>query len=401
MIVVPKTSSIKTRVPELDGIRGMAILLVLIWHFVVGPIGETSSPLLSFLSRIGMQTWSGVDLFFVLSGFLIGGILVDAKGSDSYFRTFYIRRVFRILPIYVLICGGYFSLRAAFPAIINGAYISAMPGYVYAAFLQNFWLAHHPWNTFLDQSWSLAVEEQFYLTLPALIWFTPRRHLWKLISTLAIASVAVRSLCYLHYYPAWRSAAYTLVICRADALLLGVLAALAVRNERALAFLASRRYLLRSLALMCFAVVVVMTLKYWGMGSTAMSTVGYTCTALMYVSVLLMTVTAPGSAWGRIFRTAWLRWMGTIAYCLYLVHADVLLIVCRMFGYARPRLGHWNDVFPLATALAFSLLISHLSWKYFESGMVSIGHRFTYRRAIEAPLPAPRGGELAREAAAQ
>jgi peptidoglycan/LPS O-acetylase OafA/YrhL len=393
-------ASMKTRVPELDGIRGMAILLVLIWHFVVGPIGETSSPLLRFLSRSGTQTWSGVDLFFVLSGFLIGGILVDAKGSDCYFRTFYIRRVFRILPIYVLICGVYFALRAAFPGTINGAYVSAMPGYVYAAFLQNFWLAHHPWNTFLDQSWSLAVEEQFYLTLPAIIWFTPRRHLWKLITALAIASVAARSICYLHYYPAWKSAAYTLVICRADALLLGVLAALAVRNERALGFLTSRRYLLRSVALVCCALIAVMTLKGWGMMSTAMSTVGYTCTALMYVSVLLMTVTAPASGWGHLFRIGWLRWMGTIAYCLYLVHGDVQGIVYRVFGYARPRLAHWYDLFPLSTALACSLLISHLSWKYFESGMVSIGHRFTYRRAIEAPLPAPCGGELASEAAA-
>ena len=97
----------------------------------------------------------------------------------------------------------------------------------------------------------------------------------------------------------------------------------------------------------------------------------------------------------------WLRWLGTIAYCLYLVHLDVLAIVYRWFGYTQPRLWHWYDLFPLLTALACSLLISHLSWRYFESGMVSIGHRFTYRRAIAVPLPAPRGDELASEAAAQ
>ena len=398
MGVVAKLLPLKTRIPELDGIRGMAILLVLIWHFVVGTIGTTSPPWLRILRQLGLQTWSGVDLFFVLSGFLIGGILVDAKGSRTYFRTFYIRRVFRIVPIYVLICGAYFALRAAYPGI-SVAYVGAMPGYVYAAFLQNFWLAHHPWNTFLDQSWSLAVEEQFYLTLPAIIWLTPRRHLWKLITGMAIASVAVRSIGYLHYYPAWRSAAYTLMICRADALLLGVLAALAVRNERAVAFLALRRNLLRGLALACCSVLAAMTLKGWGMLSTALSTIGYTCTALLYVSVLLMTVTAPESVWGQLFRTGWLRWMGTIAYCLYLVHGDALAIVFRVFGYARPQLAYWYDLFPLVIALASSLLISHLSWKYFESGMVSIGHRFTYRRSLEVPLPTRRGDELASEAA--
>jgi peptidoglycan/LPS O-acetylase OafA/YrhL len=284
----------------------------------------------------------------------------------------------------LLICGGYFALRAAFPGTINGTYISAMPGYVYACFLQNFWLAHHPWNTFLAQSWSLAVEEQSYLTLPAIIWFTPRRHLWKVITTLAMASVAVRSICYLHYYPEWKSATYTL----------------AVRNERAVAFLTLRRNLLRSVALVGCAVMAAMTLKYWGMSSTAMCTVGYTCTALMYVSVLLMTVTAPASGWGHLFRIAWLRWLGTIAYCLYLVHLDVLAVVCRWFGYSQPRRLYWYDLFPLLTALACALLISHLSWKFLESGMVSIGHRFTYRSTIEVPLPASRGGELASEAAA-
>jgi peptidoglycan/LPS O-acetylase OafA/YrhL len=320
-----------------------------------------------------------VDLFFVLSGFLIGGILVDARSFDKYFRTFYVRRAFRIVPIYALICGGYFALRGAFPGTINGLYISPMPGYVYAGFLQNFWLAQHPWNTFLAQSWSLAVEEQFYLTLPAIIRFMPRRHLWKLMTALVIASVVVRASCYVHYYPAWRSAAYTLVICRADALLLGVLAALVVRDERARAFLAMRRNLLRSVLLACCSVMAAMTYKGWGMMSTAMSTVGYTCSALMYVSVLLITLTTPGSAWGRVFRIGWLRWLGTISYCLYLVHCDLLTVVYRLFGYRQPRLLHWYDLFPVATALACALLVSHLSWKLLESRMVSIGHRFTMR----------------------
>jgi peptidoglycan/LPS O-acetylase OafA/YrhL len=376
----------KSRIPELDGIRGMAIFLVLYQHFVVNAITDWSNPLLRHLAKSGIQAWSGVDLFFVLSGFLIGGILLDARGSENYFRTFYLRRVFRILPIYFVICGAYFALCAVVPGI-KANYAAPLPWYIYASFLQNFWLAHHPWNTFLDHSWSLAVEEQFYLTLPAIIWFTPRRALWKVISALAIAGVAVRCIGFVHYYPAWRTAARVLVICRADSLLLGVLAALVVRNERALGILTGRKWLLRGMASASFVFVAVSISKQWGMTSDAMCTVGYTVNAVLYASVLLIAVTAPASIFARLFRLKALRWMGTIAYCLYLVHLDIQVPVYRLFGYARPQLTTAYDLLPLAAAVAASLLVSHLSWKYFESAMVGVGHRFTYKRSVDRPEP--------------
>src|SRR5882762_489406 len=91
------------RIAALDGLRGIAILLVLFWHgiFVQG----SHSRILSRLLLIGKLSWSGVDLFFVLSGFLIGGILLDAKESSHYFRTFYARRALRILPLYGILLG--------------------------------------------------------------------------------------------------------------------------------------------------------------------------------------------------------------------------------------------------------------------------------------------------------
>lgn len=379
----------KSRIPELDGIRGMAILLVLYLHYVVNSITDWSNPLLRFLARNGIHAWSGVDLFFVLSGFLIGGILIDAKGSENYFRTFYVRRVFRILPIYILICGAFFALRAIVPAI-RANYVAPMPWYIYATFLQNFWLAHHPSNTFLDHSWSLAVEEQFYLTLPAIIWFTPRRILWKVIVALAAASVAIRCIGYVHYYPSWKSAAYVLVICRADALLLGVLAALIVRNQHSLDVLTRRTWLLRGIAIGGFAFIAASIHWGWNMTSDVICTAGYTVNAVLYASVLLIAVTAPSSAFARLFRLKALRWFGVIAYCLYLVHLDIQELVYRLFGYSRPRLLTTYDLLPLAVALATSLLLCHVSWKYFESALVAVGHRFTYKRSVKLPLSPAR-----------
>ena len=390
----------KARVPELDGIRGLAILLVIYLHYVVNSITDWSNPWLRLLARTGIHTWSGVDLFFVLSGFLIGGILLDARGAQNYFRTFYVRRFFRILPIYVLICGTYFTLRTVFPTI-KAHYVPPLPWYIYAAFLQNFWIARHSWSPFLGHSWSLAVEEQFYLTLPAIIWFTPRRFLWKVIVALAVASVAVRCIGYVHYYPAWRSAAYVLAFCRADALLLGVLAALAVRNQRALAILTGRKWLLRSVASAGSAFVAATVLRQWNMTSNVMCTVGYTANAVLYVSVLLIAVTSPASILARLFRLRVLRWLGTIAYCLYLVHLDAQEIVYRLVGYAHPRLIAAYDIFPFTLALAASLLLSHLSWKYFESAMVGVGHRFTYTRSLHLPVSVSVTGDFTSHASAQ
>src|SRR5689334_1501472 len=99
------------RVPELDGVRGIAITLVLIWHFVVSATEGMPPGVTSLLQFFGEFAWSGVDLFFVLSGFLLTGILLDSKGSERYFRSFYTRRCFRILPLYALIIAVYFLLR--------------------------------------------------------------------------------------------------------------------------------------------------------------------------------------------------------------------------------------------------------------------------------------------------
>jgi peptidoglycan/LPS O-acetylase OafA/YrhL len=95
---VPRSAG---RIPQLDGIRGIAILLVVTWHFAVTPtmLQPQGGIVARIVTHVGLLTWSGVELFFVLSGFLIGGILIDSRDSPRYFTTFYIRRVFRILPI--------------------------------------------------------------------------------------------------------------------------------------------------------------------------------------------------------------------------------------------------------------------------------------------------------------
>ena len=168
-----------TRIPALDGLRGIAILLVLLRHSVFE--FHPNSKFFSHLLVAGRLSWSGVDLFFVLSGFLIGGILLDAIASPRYFKTFYVRRAYRILPLYAVVMA-LFSLRyvtshgSAGP--LGSFSHSPIPWASYVTFTQNIWMA---WlGTFgvgaVAATWSLAVEEQFYLTVPFIIRKIRRSH---------------------------------------------------------------------------------------------------------------------------------------------------------------------------------------------------------------------------------
>src|SRR5260370_30236825 len=167
------------RILELDGLRGLAILLVILCHYVGNP---NHAPLgfwpHRFLSAFAVG-WSGVDLFFVLSGFLIGRVLPDARNSPHYFRAFYMRRIFRILPIYYL-WTLLFSATATvvlvfFPCRLGVTSGDLLRVPVQLLFLQNFWpgMLRFTWMWFAV-TWSLAVEEQFYLLAPPLIRYLSR-----------------------------------------------------------------------------------------------------------------------------------------------------------------------------------------------------------------------------------
>ena len=353
------------RIPELDGIRGLAILLVLAWHYLSVP----TVPALGFVHQAIMMTWSGVDLFFVLSGFLIGGILIDVRRAPNYFKTFYVRRAFRILPPYLalllLAAATLCSLRNVLP---------------YALFLQNLLMAN--WHSFgpsiLSVTWSLAVEEQFYLTLPTLIALVPPKHLSKTIVILAVASAVFRSIAFLSH-PRWAMSAYVLFPCRAEGLLLGVLTAIAFRDQSALGQLQRRRALVCGVGGAAGLVIAACWWMDYRVLGPQMSTFGYTVFAIFYASLLVLTLTSRG-ALKAISCWRWLRWLGIRAYGLYLIHVLALESAFRLFG-SKLELSRMADLIPWTAAIAATLVIAELSWKFFESPLVKIGHRFAYRSA--------------------
>lgn len=373
-LIVPVLNS-SSRIPALDGLRGMAILLVLLRHSVFGL--ETTSPVLAGLLATGRLAWSGVDLFFVLSGFLIGGILLDARQSPRYFRTFYIRRAYRIFPLYGLVTALFLFRHLPFrllPGHFGNVSPLSIPWWSYITFTQNFFMVRLGWfgPQAMSVSWSLAVEEQFYLTIPLLIWLVrPKRSFYVLV--LAVIGAPVLRILLGHVLVHGDFARYVLTPCRADALSMGVLSAMLVRNPRAWHWLLQNRRLLAGSTAVLFAGVVIMTYLNCSEFAPPMNTFGFSWMALFYTGCLLLAVS---NVKGSFLHNPALRGLGTLAYCCYLVHAPLIEASRRALSLSLSRdAALWSGS---AVGLGLTLFVAKLSWKYFEKPLLRRGHRFGY-----------------------
>jgi peptidoglycan/LPS O-acetylase OafA/YrhL len=372
------------RIPELDGLRGLAILLVLIWHIICSNAPGIHR-WLYYLMDAGSLFWSGVDLFFVLSGFLIGGILLDARSSPNYFKTFYARRVLRIIPIYSVIVGVFFiCLAANVPARLAGSdwlFGQREPWYAYATFTQNIWYATGVQDiaNWLRATWSLAIEEQFYLVLPALVWFVSVRKLPYVLITAILVAPLLRLFIDLHYSHG-KIASFNLMPCRADALLLGVAAAMLVRQPSLWEAIKIQRRRVVSAWIVLLAGLALFTLfkatdPYQ---SILMSTVGLSWLALFYLGLLLLALVYSGGLLGRILRNSFLKGLGTISYGFYLLHMPVLGLTFAIFRGKGPWAQTPAERILVLVAFSVSIAIATFSWNVFEKPLVKLGHAVKY-----------------------
>ena len=364
------------RIPALDGLRGIAILLVLLRHSIFGM--ATHSKLLARFLAAGELTWSGVDLFFVLSGFLIGGILLDARESPRYFQTFYIRRAYRIFPLYGVVTG-LFLLHHVPMHVLPGPFGNVspltIPWWAYATLTQNFWMAQQGWYgaVAMAVTWSLAVEEQFYLTIPLMIRLIRPGRLVYVLGAVVAGAPLLRIL--LRFVlPHGDYACYVLMPCRADALCLGVLAAMLVRNGRGWNLLLEKRRMVWGVTLGLFAMVAFMTYRGYEQFSLPMTTFGYSVLALFYTGCLLLAVS--GSARPRVLCNSQLMGLGTLAYCSYLIHLPLIQAARRLLELRWSPEQAWLPGGMMGIGL--TLLIASLSWKYFEKPLLRRGHRHVY-----------------------
>jgi peptidoglycan/LPS O-acetylase OafA/YrhL len=375
----------KQRIPELDGLRGLAILLVLVFHYITQEGVQPAGSVPALLQRIVIMGWTGVDLFFVLSGFLIGGILMDVRDSRSYFKTFYFRRFFRIVPIYYLWIVTYIAVVGLAGGMLTRLSNSGVRPPLdlgiasHFLFLQNivpvalFGIA----GAWFGHLWSLAVEEQFYLVAPVVVRFTPPRAL-KWILAAVIVSVPLLRIFLLQVVRMDASAVTTLVFSRADALAIGMLAAALTRGESPVFSVASNlgklHWLLAALALGVAALWVYAPQS----GTFGMQSIGYTWMAAFYVVILLLAVGNQQGLIARVFRTWWLRELGVVSYCVYIIHIVVNVVLHAVVLHKAPRISTLKSAVLTVIAAFVTYAVAKASWMLFEAPLQRRGHAFKY-----------------------
>jgi peptidoglycan/LPS O-acetylase OafA/YrhL len=366
------------RIPQLDGLRGLAIALVLAFHYL-GFANQHGAPwIFRPLFWVFSLGWSGVDMFFVLSGFLIGGILLDARESRNFFSVFYRRRAYRILPLYFAFLA-IAAIAAQFSRwpLLHGE----IPWQAEIVFFQNIWLSAHK-SLLNDPTWSLAVEEQFYLILPAVIYFVKPSRLPSLLAAGIVLAPAIRLAIYA-VDPQLTTAIYVLLPCRMNSLLFGVAAAYFLRQPDSWNFLRARRrqlwMLLEVLTVGCFAFLI-----HPNVTAPLEMFLGFDCFALLYTLLLLASLVDEKLA--KALQAKWLMGLGGIAYCVYLIQYPVFAIT----AYALRRHAD-SGLLAALIALPLTIAIAKISWKYFEKPFVHLGHRSSYsaRRESESPRIAP------------
>ena len=371
------------RIPQLDGLRGIAILLVLVSHFWGYPAGYEA------INRLARTGWVAVDLFFVLSGFLITGILWDARESTRYYRNYFARRILRVFPLYYALLAVVFLVLPLFgtsPAL--QAVLRDRP--LYLAYLANVALVLHGWQLFpLDITWSLAIEEQFYIVWPFVVRRLSLRGLFLgLIGTVVVVPL-IRTIAWLGFGVGWM-ATHMLTFFRLDGLALGGLVALGVRHG--LLTPALRRVAMSVLAVVGALLVVLIETDRFARNSLLVGTIGYSLLAVFFAALLFCCLPA-GSHLTRTFSHPALCRIGVVSYGIYLVHPLCLLAVAGALakvGMDVHTLTGWPLVnaglpFVLCSLSAYGL--AELSFRYFESPILALKERFRPRGA-DAPATA-------------
>ncbi len=377
------------RVPALDGLRGIAIALVMLYHFDFiydFTYGRESGWLIDgVVAGLAGAGWAGVDLFFVLSGFLITGILLDSKGPvRRYFGSFYARRSLRIFPVYYAFLLLLLLLLPLFDEL--AARDALRDNFVwYALYLTNIYDAINPGLRadffFVGHIWSLAVEEQFYLLWPAFVFAFGRRTLMRLCVAGILIAFGLRLWFMIADLPV--GLGYALMPARMDALAAGALVALAMRGEHDLALL--RRWA-PSVAIVSGGAVMAYGLVDGGFSPLDdwVRTAGFTVLALLFAALLALTLQLrERSVAASVLAHPALRWLGRYSYATYLVHLPIAVILARKFdfGEAIPAIAGSTLVGELvfgAAAAAITFSIAWLSWQVWESQFLKLKSRFPY-----------------------
>jgi peptidoglycan/LPS O-acetylase OafA/YrhL len=366
------TLSTSNRIKELDGLRGIAILLVIGFHYGSVQLTGNTNPLAQIIQKMTYLGWMGVDLFFVLSGFLIGSILLRYKGSGNYFSTFYIRRIVRIIPVYFLLLLLY-MLISKFPFFSGSSFLTyekGIPLWPYFVMIHNFYMANNNnfGNSAIGLTWSIGIEEQFYIIFPFVVAFFKK---WWLFVFLLLAIIAAPILRY--QYKEWLPG-YVLLQCRMDSLSFGALIAF-VNWYFDLRNMVNKYFSFLIIIMVCDVIICFLLYSVYD----DIGAIRHTLFALFFTGMLLIALTKQESLFARLLRNKLLTWVGTISYSLYLFHYIILGLLHFVFS-RKSYIGitNQNDVLITFLALIISFLFSYLVYRFCEVPLVLFGKKFKY-----------------------
>jgi peptidoglycan/LPS O-acetylase OafA/YrhL len=363
----PRSAS---RITELDGLRGIAILPVIAIHSIL-----TVCPPGFVHSLVGLG-WFGVDLFFVLSGYLITGILLDSIQGPDYFRRFYLRRVFRILPIYYLFIVLFFHV---LPRIGHATGTLGSLNYGqseeiwYWVYLSNWRETSHQ-NRWLRHFWSLSIEEQFYLVWPLIVYLAGKSRLTCICFGCAVVVPFLRYLGVRAGMPGYWI--YGLTPFRFEGLALGGLLAAAVRDP--VLFSKIKRLVPWSSALAAAALAAIFISSGPDYTTRAMILYGYSSVPVLCWAFVFRGIEAVGTQTllARFLRQPWLVHFGKYSYGLYVWHLPIAEEV-RLAGERAVRRIAWPMLLVpmLVVAIAISYLVARLSWALIEEPFARLKER--------------------------
>lgn len=375
--------------PALDGLRALAILMVFFEHY-----GGFHYPALNW-------GWAGVDVFFVLSGFLITGILYDTRNTSHRFRNFYARRTLRIFPLYYAVLFFGVALTPIFHWLWNPAWIL---WFSYLGNYARFLYLHSPLfpigaiehlvaqrhrfalpALLLGHFWSLGVEEQFYLIWPLVVFRIGNRvRLRNLCGILCVLALLARIVCVLTVPVPYLQAEllYRLTPLRVDALLFGAFAALCVRGPEGKHLLQFARPVFWGICF-CLAAWQLLYRALSGTGhvyhpetaSPVLSTIGFTLIDLV-AAVLIVAILEPKGTLFHLFNYKWARRLGQISYGFYVFHDMFRYVYEHIAVFLLRGFGHYG-IGTGVIGLVSTTAISYLSFRYFETPFLRLKDRFT------------------------
>ncbi len=382
--------------PALDGLRGLAALMIVAFHAAASyPVSNVFAK--GYL-RATSPLWIGVDLFFVLSGFLITNILLNTRNSTNYFTAFYGRRFARIFPLYYLFLAGTYFIVPMLGAHLPAKTLAAEPWeWCYAG---NFYTAKFGWpDTSIAQLWTLAIEEQFYLVWPLVIWLFSRPTLKTGIVFALLAFPFLRAATIVAGFPG--TFTYMFTLCHLDGLLAGALLSVVIR-ERGIGALeewSQRRWFKTLDRLLLFSGALLFAIYCFWLGNQEfifnfflfpafVQCTYMTALAFVFGFIVLRAIMPDANIWRRVLNLKWLRRAGKYSYAIYIFNEAICtwvgssLPVPALFRNLPPSWNFIENVYFIVVEFALSIGAAVISWNVLEKHFLKLKKYFPYKRAV-------------------